>query len=61
MTVDPYIDPASGALRNRLGIDNSERLREVEAGVSFSALKGPSLRIVTARGDEHEVTPRSAG
>jgi hypothetical protein len=36
-------------------------LREAQESVSFSALKGPSLRIVTARGDEHEVTPRSAG
>ncbi|MFC0528396.1 hypothetical protein [Phytohabitans kaempferiae] len=35
MTVDPYVDPHSGVLRNRLGIFDPERLREVEAGLTL--------------------------
>jgi cell filamentation protein len=38
VTVDPYTDPDSGVLRNRLGISDPERLREVEAGVTLVAL-----------------------
>ncbi|MBN1170577.1 MAG: Fic family protein [Micromonosporaceae bacterium] len=35
---DPYLDPASGVLRNRLGITDPQRLRQAEAGLSFAAL-----------------------
>jgi cell filamentation protein len=38
VTVDPYIDPDSGVLRNRLGITDAQRLREVEAGLTLVAL-----------------------
>lgn len=38
MTLDPYVDPESGVLRNRLGISDSERLREAEAGLTLAAL-----------------------
>lgn len=38
MIVDPYVDPDSGVLRNRLGISDPERLREVEAGLTLAAL-----------------------
>ncbi len=46
MTVDPYVDPASGVLRNRLGITDPQRLREVEAGLTFAALADLGTRIV---------------
>lgn len=38
MTLDPYVDPESGVLRNRLGISDFERLREAEAGLTLAAL-----------------------
>lgn len=38
MTIDPYVDPNSGVLLNRLAISDPERLREVEAGLTFAAL-----------------------
>jgi cell filamentation protein len=38
VTVDPYVDPESGVLRNRLRISDAERLREVEAGLTYAAL-----------------------
>lgn len=34
MTDDPYIDPASGLLRNRLGITDADALARVEAEIS---------------------------
>jgi cell filamentation protein len=38
VTVDPYVDPDSGVLRNRLGISDPPRRREVEAGLTLAAL-----------------------
>ena len=38
MTIDPYLDPASGVLRNRLGIVDPHRLQRVEAGLTLAAL-----------------------
>jgi len=38
VSIDPYLDPASGVLRNRFGISDPQRLRMVE---------GPSDRVVT--------------
>ena len=38
MTADPYVDPSSGVLRNRLGIADAKRLATVEADLSFAAL-----------------------
>ena len=38
MTLDPYIEPGTGVLRNRLAISDPERLRTVEAGLTFAAL-----------------------
>jgi cell filamentation protein len=35
---DPYADPASGVLRNRLGITDHERLREIEGGLTTVVL-----------------------
>jgi cell filamentation protein len=35
---DPYSDPATGVLRNRLGIVDSDHLREVEADVSGAVM-----------------------
>lgn len=34
MTDDPYVDPSSGVLRNRLGITDSAELERVEARIS---------------------------
>lgn len=45
MIVDPYTDP-SGVLRNRLGISDQQRLREVEAGLTFAALADLGTRIL---------------
>lgn len=36
--VDPYLDPVSGVLRNRLGIGDAAELAEVEAALSASRL-----------------------
>jgi cell filamentation protein len=38
VSIDPYLDPASGVLRNRLGISDPQRLRMVEAGLTLAAL-----------------------
>ncbi|MFG1921615.1 Fic/DOC family protein [Cryptosporangium sp. NPDC048952] len=38
MSDDPYSDPLSGVLRNRLGISNPDRLQEVETALSRAAL-----------------------
>ncbi|MCP2323693.1 cell filamentation protein [Hamadaea flava] len=44
MTVDPYIDPESGVLRNRLGIVQESLLQEAEAGLSIAALADLGIR-----------------
>ena len=36
--MDPYVDPASGVLRNLLGITNAAELARVEAALSASRL-----------------------
>lgn len=36
--IDPYVDPETGVLRNRLGITDPDQLKEVEAGVSAAAI-----------------------
>ncbi len=46
MTADPYVDADSGVLLNRLGIVDPERLREVEAGLTFAALADLGTRIL---------------
>lgn len=48
MTIDPYVDPASDVLRNRLGITDLDRLREVEAGLTFAALADLGTRMLPA-------------
>ena len=35
---DPYVDPATGVLRNYLGINDPDLLKEIEAGVSTGAI-----------------------
>ncbi|SBW26591.1 Fic/DOC family protein [Protofrankia symbiont of Coriaria ruscifolia] len=47
MTVDPYVDAHSGVLRNRLGIADPWRLREVEAGLTLAALADLGIRILS--------------
>lgn len=44
MSSDPYLDPDPGVLRNALGITDEERLRQVEADLSFAALLDLGLR-----------------
>lgn len=51
MTVDPYLDPQTGLLRNRLGITEAGRLREAEAGLSLAAIQDLNLRILPGRYD----------
>ncbi|MEV6256949.1 Fic family protein [Nocardia sp. NPDC051911] len=46
MTADPYIDPESGVLRNRLGIVDAEQLRRAEADLSLAALADLGTRIL---------------
>ncbi|TMR15478.1 cell filamentation protein Fic [Nonomuraea turkmeniaca] len=46
MTVDPYVDPASGVLRNRLCIADAQRLCEVDAGLTRAALADLDTRIL---------------
>ncbi|MEV3964714.1 hypothetical protein AB0M34_28145 [Nocardia sp. NPDC050193] len=38
MTIDPYLDPESGVLRNRLGITNEEKLHRAEADLTYAAV-----------------------
>ena len=51
MRIDPYADPVSGVLRNRLGIADPDRLRQVEAGVSYAALAELAIRDLPGRYD----------
>lgn len=51
MTVDPYVDPGSGVLRNRLGITDQQRLEHVEAGLSFAALADLGVRTLPGNYD----------
>lgn len=44
MIDDPYLDAASGVLRNRLGITDLEQLGRVEAGLSAAALADLGMR-----------------
>lgn len=46
MTVDPYVDPDSGVLRNKLGIQDPGVLQRVEADLSFAALADLGNRIL---------------
>jgi cell filamentation protein len=51
VTVDPYLDPSSGVLRNRLGISDPERLREAEAALTFAALADLGTRVLPGNYD----------
>ncbi|MGY0501482.1 Fic/DOC family protein [Nocardia sp. FBN12] len=54
MTVDPYLDPESGVLRNRLGIVDAASLRQAEADLSQAALADLGIRPLPGRYDlEH--------
>lgn len=44
MSDDPYLDAASGVLRNRLGITDPEQLGRAEAGLSAAALADLGMR-----------------
>ncbi len=46
MTIDPYLDPESGVLRNRLGITDEEKLRRAEADLTYAALADLRIRIL---------------
>jgi len=46
MSVDPYVDPVTGLLRNRLGIDKPQRLREAEAGLTLAAIQDLGTRLL---------------
>ncbi|GAA5044095.1 Fic/DOC family protein [Nocardia callitridis] len=46
MIDDPYVDPDSGVLRNRLGIKDAEVLRQVEADLSLAALADLGTRVL---------------
>lgn len=51
MTTDPYADPRTGVLRNRLGIADHERLSAVEADLSVAALADLGTRILPGEYD----------
>lgn len=44
MTDDPYTDPATGVLHNRLGITDPIRLSQAEAGLTHAALADLAVR-----------------
>lgn len=44
--VDPYLDPESGVLRNRLGITDVKELAAVEAALSASRLVDLERRLL---------------
>lgn len=46
MTLDPYVDPDSGVLRNRFGIADPTRLGEVEVGLTLAALADLGTRML---------------
>ncbi|MEV4108498.1 hypothetical protein [Nonomuraea sp. NPDC049695] len=46
MTIDPYVDPSNGVLRNRIGIADPKRLRQVEADLTLVALADLHTRIL---------------
>jgi cell filamentation protein len=46
VTIDPYVDPDTGVLRNRLGIVDRERLHNVEADLTLVALADLGIRIL---------------
>ncbi|GAA1017894.1 hypothetical protein Aple_027230 [Acrocarpospora pleiomorpha] len=48
MSIDPYLDPASGVLRNNLGISDLRRLRTVEAGLTLTALADLGTQVIAA-------------
>jgi cell filamentation protein len=48
---DPYLDPASGILRNRLGITDAEELARVEAALSASRIVDLERRRLPGRYD----------
>lgn len=51
---DPYVDPATGVLRNRLGIVDSALLSEAEAALSAAALADLAVRTLPGSYDlEH--------
>jgi cell filamentation protein len=58
VTVDPYVDPDSGVLRNRLSIADPERLREVEAGLTLAALADLGTRTLPGG---YDLTHRRSG
>ena len=49
MSPDPYIDPDTGVLRNRLGISDAEELASAEA--DFSAVRLAQLALTEVGGD----------
>ncbi|MFD3702858.1 Fic/DOC family protein [Nocardia sp. NPDC058658] len=51
MTADPYLDPKSGVLRNRLGIVDAASLRQAEADLSQAALADLGMRPLHGRYD----------
>ena len=51
MNLDPYTDPATGLLRNRLGIVDYDRLRAVEAMLTQAAMADLELRTLPGRYD----------
>lgn len=51
MSIDPYVDPASGVLRNRLGISDPQRLRVAEAGLTLAALADLGTRTLPGNYD----------
>lgn len=54
MTVDPYVDAASGVLRNRLGITDPQRLQRAEADLTLAALADLGARTLPGAYDlEH--------
>jgi cell filamentation protein len=46
VTVDPYLDPQTGVLRNNLGIGDPQQLREAEAGLTLAAIQDLGTRFL---------------
>jgi cell filamentation protein len=46
VNADPYRDPATGVLRNHLGIRDPERLQTIEADLTFAAIADLGTRIL---------------
>lgn len=55
MIEDPYLDPLTGVLRNRLGCTEADQLAQAEADLSYAALAELDVHSLPGRYDLHHL------